>query len=697
MFETRHRVIAPALALAIIAISLAGCDSTQDGDPSPPLPPSTFEALFNPLAGVSPWPTDLLFLGTDDGTINFSGLTEPFGKPPFTTAGSALSTLDGFSTIGYTSTSFNLPIDPASVGATTVHVVELKLNNDKSPAGVTRKLVYGVDFKAEVSPDVDSGGKWLRITPLKPFKASSGPVAGPGGPGVIDNVGYLFLVTNGVRDTSQLAAQPDDTYAAIKAAPDCTGFTGVANSLCLLIKGHLQIAQGVGVNPASVVVSWNYSTQSTADVSAVAASLAPSSPISLASKGLTTAQYSDATIPLGALPGKADIYQGTMTVPYYLGIPASVTDATVLSKFWRAAGSSPVPGINADSRNLTRFNPFPAKSGDVTIPVLVTLPNATANNGAGCSKPAGGWPIAVFQHGIPRSRTDALLIADGLADNCIVMVAVDLPLHGITDPTNPLYDAQHERTFNLDLRAPAGTDPTGTHFLNFANPLQVRDNYRQGAADIVALFKSLPGLDVDGDVAPDVDPTRIHFIGLSNGAITGVPALPFVPFRTVGLADVGGGLTQTLLESERQSGPAIAFLNSQGLVPNSTIFNNTVLRDFQALADPADPSNYIAAAAALRPLYMTRVVGDTNVPNSAFDRLVTASGVTQLQTAGLTPIGPGTGRWLGVTEGSHGALIYPQPSLAATIELQTQHVSFIATTPGPDGPSVLVTNTSIVE
>jgi len=697
MLESRSRLFAPALAVALAGIALGGCDSTSEGPESPPPPPTNFEALFDPLAGVSPWPTDLLFLGTDDGTINFSGTTAPFGLPPFTTAGPALSTLDGFSTVGYTSTSFNLPIDPATITGTTVHVVELKLSNDKTPTGVTRKLVYGQDFTAAVSSDVDSGGKWLRITPLKPLKASSGPVAGPGGPGVIDNVGYLFLVTDGIRNTAGATSQPDDVYAAIKAAANCDGFTGVANALCRLIKGHLQLAAAVGVNPSSVVVSWNYSTQSTSDVSAVAASLAPSSPITVTNTGLSTNEYSDSELPAGALRGLADIYKGTLTVPYYLGIPAAPTDATVLAKFWRAAGSSPVPGINADSRNLTRFNPIPAKTGDVTIPVLVTSPNAAANNGAGCTKPASGWPVAVFQHGYPRSRTDSLLIADSLADQCIVMVAIDLPLHGITDPANPLYDAQHERTFRLDLRAPAGADPTGAHFLNFANPLVTRDNYRQGSADIIALFKSLPRLDVNGDAAPDVDPTRIHLIGLSNGAITSIPTLPFVPFRTAGLADGGGGLTQLLLESPRQSGPAIAALNAAGLVPYSTIFNNTVLRDFQALLDPADPVNYIAAAVQARPVYMTRIVDDTNVPNSAFDRLVTASGVTQLRTAGLTPIGPATGRWLGITEGEHGSLIYPQPSLAASIELPTQHVSFIATTPGPTGPSVLVSNTSIVE
>ena len=61
MFESRHRVFAPALALAITAISLVGCDATQDGDASPPPPTEVATARFNLDTGVVPTAIDLLF------------------------------------------------------------------------------------------------------------------------------------------------------------------------------------------------------------------------------------------------------------------------------------------------------------------------------------------------------------------------------------------------------------------------------------------------------------------------------------------------------------------------------------------------------------------------------------------------------------------------------------------------------------
>ena len=82
------------------------------------------------------------------------------------------------------------------------------------------------------------------------------------------------------------------------------------------------------------------------------------------------------------------------------------------------------------------------------------------------SKPAGGWPVLIFEHGIGRSRADMLAVADSFADSGFVVVAIDLPLHGVTDRTsllyasgaNPLYaglslpsTGSIERTFDLDV------------------------------------------------------------------------------------------------------------------------------------------------------------------------------------------------------------------------------------------------------
>ena len=69
-------------------------------------------------------------------------------------------------------------------------------------------------------------------------------------------------------------------------------------------------------------------------------------------------------------------------------------------------------GRSGGSRNPRPFaNPFPVKTGDQTVPLLVTAPNANS----GQAKPAAGWPVVIFGHGITRSRADALAMADAAA------------------------------------------------------------------------------------------------------------------------------------------------------------------------------------------------------------------------------------------------------------------------------------------
>ena len=138
-----------------------------------------------------PWPMDTPFSGTRDGTINIpSALANNTSAAIYlgTPLAAALNTLDGFSTTAFTTAPFSRPIDGSTLTASTVRVVE-------------------------VSGDTDSAGKVLKTTPLKPFKYSSGA----------NGIGYLFLVTNGVTDTSGQAAEPDELYAAIKSVVQTGG------------------------------------------------------------------------------------------------------------------------------------------------------------------------------------------------------------------------------------------------------------------------------------------------------------------------------------------------------------------------------------------------------------------------------------------------------------------------------------------
>src|SRR5438552_15456983 len=140
--------------------------------------------------------------------------------------------------------------------------------------------------------------------------------------------------------------------------------------------------------------------------------------------------------------------------------------------------------------NHTRFNPLPATTvTHLMIPVLVTVPNANSAyaQAGGPIPPPGGWPVTIFQHGITRSREDMFGIADSFADSGSVVVAIDLPLHGVTNNTsdplyaagaNPLYaglglpaGGSIERTFDLATIAPPQLDPSGSHFINLTSVL----------------------------------------------------------------------------------------------------------------------------------------------------------------------------------------------------------------------------------
>jgi dienelactone hydrolase len=706
MVDAKTRLLVPALAV-IAGTALVGCEASKDGGafPKPDLEP--FTALFAPTAAVPslPFPTDLFFAGSTDGTLNIPSAA----TPPVIFTRDALNTLDGFSTTAPITTSFSHMIGNASLHGSTVHVIEMYLSNttkapaqgDELPAGVTspvrRKLAFGTDFKAEACTEFDCGGKILTITPLKPLTPSTGAV----------NTGYIVILTDGITNDAGVHAQPSETYEAFKSAPaDCSTFSDATSiGLCRLTKAQLAIGQAVGVDPSSVVLSWSFSTQSIDDTFGVLAQIVPAQPIGVQATGLTT---HDAN---AALQGKANLYVGTTQVPYYSAVPANANDASVLKSFWTAAGASPVPGLDPTSRWLTRFNPVPLTVANLTIPLLVTVPNATANLGAGCPKPDAGWPVAIVQHGITRDRTDALAMADSFADACFIVAAIDLPLHGITDETNPFYQADNERTFNLDLinndtgaSGPDGKiDPSGTHSISalLSSPLTGRDGLRQGEVDIGVLAKSLANLDVTGDAQPDIDASRVHYVGLSLGGIVGVAQAKYAPaIRTVTVGAPGGVQSRLLLDSPtfgatiRKSITANFAASSLNAPADGTIFNN-FFREVQTLVDPGDPINHVSGT--VKPLHLIEVYGDQVVPNSATDALIIGGDMTQLTTVGPNAVAAGAPVWVGFTAGDHSSLFSPAASLAATVEMQTEAVKFAASAVQPGGPFVVLTDATVID
>jgi pimeloyl-ACP methyl ester carboxylesterase len=303
-----------------------------------------------------------------------------------------------------------------------------------------------------------------------------------------------------------------------------------------------------------------------------------------------------------------------------------------------------------------------AAQAENVIPILVAMPLACG------AAPAGGWPVTIFQHGITRNREDMLAAASSLSVGgalgglCTAVLAIDLPLHGVTDTSDPFYTKGFERTFDMDANGAAGAASgdiagSGTFFINLQSTITSRDNLREGAADLINLVATLPNIHPGGTIT--LDGTQVFFVGHSLGGIEGTTFLgadtegagirsaltssTVNPTVTAGVLAMPGGHVAELLRQSPAFGPTI----DNGLAQEGLVKDTQEYYDFyseaQAVVEDGDPANYAALAAKGHIIHMIEVVGghdasspDQVVPNSATDVLIGQMGITAPIAANAT-------------------------------------------------------------
>ena len=617
------------LSLAVAsALGLSGCDSEslQDieqnvanggGNPVPPIA----RVAFDPANGVVSVPNDVLFSGTTDGTLNI-----PVADPTnIADPQVALNALDGWSTINPFVLNINFPagvaLDPNSINGASVRIFEAELGGPTASSEcasvptaaacrIVSELTFGQDFVAQASP------AGVAVVPLQPLKGKTS---------------YIVTLTNSLLDDNGNPIQASVTYDLLKldlaTAPLATaaqrGLQGLVNSFEAAVSSQ-------GIDAADVIYTASVTTQSTVDVLASVKALlasrlagdAPTPPvIGVQDTGLSVAQALTAqgvALPAeqAALFSAANLLQGRITLPYYLGVPSALNPLAPVNESWKAlcdslaitsgaaaqnpavipadavdaidgqciaisqANSLPAPGLRNlgldTERNLTKFNPVPAPQGPSNLPTLtgddanpgildvqITTPDLPVVNGVRASlgmpaltAPADGWPIAILQHGITSRKEDMLAVTGILAINGIATAAIDHPLHG-------------SRGFNLDgqpgdeLNA---STVSATHYMNLASLVTTRDNLRQSTADMLGLRLGVNFM-VDGQGQPvGVNGRKVFFLGHSLGAITGINFTsianaplndavdPLFKVDAASFAMPGVGVANLLLESGAFSG-----------------------------------------------------------------------------------------------------------------------------------------------
>lgn len=685
---------------AVVATLFASFAAHADYDYTAPVQFRTV-ANFDPANGIIPFPNNLLLNGSTDLTLNI-----PVEDPSdFSDPKVAMNALDGFSTTAPWSAGFTAPIDATTLTAgSSVRVFEVTLSGPGGGVtGVTRELQSPQDFVVALAPS-DTTGRTLAIVPTHALK---------------QRTSYMAVLTNGIKNaaggpvrgsltyllsqmTTPLCVGGQSTVPALNAARACA-----LEPLRQLTNSQVAAAAAAGVAPDSIVMSWVATTQSiTPTMQAVAAIVAasPAPKTRVAPTGMTLA-----ALGLG-LPGIADIQIGTIELPYYLSAPSDEQVMAPLAGRWEAVAGGYIPqcapfGLDPSSTNLTACNPVPAVKSMQTVPLVMTVPNASS----GRVRPASGWPLVIYQHGITRNRTDAFAVAATLAAQGFAVVAIDLPLHGITSTSNPFYvenspfgPLAQERTFDLDLQdnatgAPGHDgqiDASGSYFINLSSLLTSRDNLRQGAADLMSLRRA-------ASTFAGIDASTVHFVGQSLGSIVGTTFLATDPNVYVGVLSVPGGGIARLLDGSPTFGPRIrAGLAQSGVVAGTPTYD-TFMAAAQTVVDSGDPINFAGNGTYLdqrvehpeldykKRLLVQEVVGGGDVPpdqvipnrvpgapTSGTEPLIAALGLRAADASSVSIDGIRAATRFIV--GNHGSLLDPTASPAATVEMQGEMASMIA-------------------
>jgi pimeloyl-ACP methyl ester carboxylesterase len=561
-------------------------------------------------------------------------------------------------------------MDPATI-AGNIHVY--KVVTQASPASfmipavvsVERELTANLEYYATLS------GKKLVILPLTPLAAEAS---------------YMVVLTNGIKNAQGQALHADAATSMLMGpdplidaegnptvylSPDAAKNAQSAQIADLYRKLNqymISNSEKQGINPDDIVIAWSFTTQSIGKVAKAFSDENLAGAIAVQATGMTS---KDALMLAGydvnaSMAGIADLYAGMlMNLPYYLGAADNNHSQVPLTSYF-------VPQDGTD---------MPELQSTQNIPLLITVPNHLP-------KPAAGWPVVIFQHGITKDRSMILPVSEAYASAGYATVSIDLPLHGITDKNSPL-KLPTERTFDLDLvnnetnaPGPDGIiDLSGTHYINLPNPLVSRDNLRQSTSDLIALKNALATAS-----GVDLDESKVAFVGHSLGTIASFGFLANTDLETVSLAMPGGGIAQLLNNSE-SFGPIIkAGLASKGIISGTAAYESFMIAT-QTILDDGDSINY-ASAVKERHADKTlaiKVIGDAVIPNavataplSGTDPLLRELGMVDINTTGTPGMVAVTGNTkVQYIEGDHGSILSPAASVKATVEMQTETASFV--------------------
>jgi hypothetical protein len=436
-----------------------------------------------------------------------------------------VNTLDGFNVQPRLSIPFDGPIDVTSVTSQTVFLVRL---GSTLPGGAPSGKVIGIN---QVVWDVATTTLHVESDEI-----------------LDQHTRYALIVSRGVRDTAGDPVEVDKGFRRFRHDLHFgqMGHDPVLKRYRKGLLAALAAVRAMGMAREDIAVASVFTTQSvTAALEKIRDQIMLGTPtpadFTLEAAG-TRAVY-----PLAALTDIVSVAQ-TGTAPSFSSSP---TPFLVLSQMAPGAVGAVAFGkyVSPDYMTADRIIPLARTRLDTpqvqrTAEIFFTLVLPAG------SPPPGGWPVAIFGHGSSTDKQFVFLVAAKMAAHGIATIGINVVGRGF----GPLGTLTLLRGTASSITLPAGgrgidtngdgqiTSTEGGSALAPYGIVRDRDTRIQTVADLMQLVRVIEvGMDVDGDGVPDLDPTRIYYIGQSFGGNYGAVFLSAEPSVRVGvLVDPGG-------------------------------------------------------------------------------------------------------------------------------------------------------------
>ena len=449
-----------------------------------------------------------------------------------------VNTMDGFNLLPRISIPFDGDIDPRSVSSRSVFIVELARDGKKTIVANSVGINQVVWDPATLTVHVESD-EVLRQTAR-----------------------YAVIVTNGIQDTSGRPVQASDAFDDFRH--DLNYGQTKSKALKKYRKALITTLAALerwGVSKRDVVALSVFTTQSATATLENIRNYLKSSPSPAPANFAIGPDGSRAVFAVSSIQSITFRQQTGTSTFVNAAVPLAVLNAFGAGAVGTVAWGTFVSPQFIDSNAVMTTHgtlEMPSQLGEATLEFVLFVPSGIP--------PAAGWPVAFLGHGGTTNIHTAAVwnFASSLAVNGFAAIAINAIGRGF----GPLGTLSIRLTNGTTVQITAGgrtIDQNGDGVI--ANQegaaatapnliIGQRDAVRQTAIDYLQLVRVIQaGIDVDGDGSPDIDASRMVFLGNSFAVGYETCFLAVEPDVRIGAVGSPGGLPGRLdLLSMRPSG-----------------------------------------------------------------------------------------------------------------------------------------------